>query len=62
MLPTAKTVVEVAPFGIQKIKNPVISGAECQQGDQLGSWNAGEYVLLRAGMHAMEGKAARIIY
>lgn len=47
ILPISKTVVEVAQFDIQKIKNPKISGAEYQQGDQLGFWNVREYVLWR---------------
>jgi N6-L-threonylcarbamoyladenine synthase len=42
-----KITVECAQFDIQKIKNPEISGAEYQQGDQLGFWNALEYVLFR---------------
>ncbi|MDR1540477.1 MAG: RRXRR domain-containing protein, partial [Clostridiales bacterium] len=33
ILPIAKTIVEVAAFDIQKIKNPDTSGKDCQQGD-----------------------------
>ena len=47
ILPIAKIIVEVASFDIQKIKNPTISGAEYQQGEQLGFWNVREYVLFR---------------
>ncbi|MGF6989967.1 hypothetical protein M2145_001833 [Lachnospiraceae bacterium PF1-21] len=45
ILPITKLVVEVASFDIQKIKNPNISGAEYQQGEQLDAWNVREYVL-----------------
>ncbi|MDR1539428.1 MAG: HNH endonuclease, partial [Clostridiales bacterium] len=55
ILPIAKTIVEVAAFDIQKIKNPDTSGKDCQQGDQMGFWNAGEYVLFRDG-HACHGR------
>ncbi|MDR1541812.1 MAG: RRXRR domain-containing protein [Clostridiales bacterium] len=55
ILPIAKIVVEAASFDIQKIKNPGISGAECQQGGKLGFWNVREYVLLRDG-HACHGR------
>lgn len=47
MLPISNIVVEVASFDIQKIKNPSISGAEYQQGEQLEFWNVREYVLFR---------------
>lgn len=47
ILPIAKIVVEVASFDIQKIRNPEISGAEYQQGAQMGFWNVREYVLWR---------------
>ena len=47
ILPITKLVIEVASFDIQKIKNPEISGEEYQQGEQLGFWNAREYVLFR---------------
>ena len=55
LLPVTKTVVEVASFDIQKIKNPDISGKEYQQGEQLGFWNVREYVLFRDG-HKCHGK------
>lgn len=47
ILPISKIIVEVASFDIQKIKNPTISGAEYQQGEQLGFWNVREYVFFR---------------
>jgi N6-L-threonylcarbamoyladenine synthase len=49
ILPVSKTVVEVAAFDIQKIKNPGIEGAGYQQGEQSGFWNVREYVLHRDG-------------
>jgi len=49
VLPITNVIVEVAAFDIQKINNPDISGAEYQQGEQLGSWNVREYVLHRDG-------------
>lgn len=49
LLPISNITVEIASFDIQKIKNPDISGAEYQQGDQLGFWNVREYVLFRDG-------------
>ena len=49
ILPVTKIVVEVASFDIQKIKNPTISGAEYQQGEQSEFWNVREYVLFRDG-------------
>jgi hypothetical protein len=49
ILPVSKTVIEVASFDIQKIKNPSIQGEEYQQGEQLGFWNVREYVLHRDG-------------
>lgn len=55
LLPIAKTIVEVAQFDIQKIKNPDIQGKEYQQGDQLNFWNVREYVLWRDG-HKCQGK------
>jgi N6-L-threonylcarbamoyladenine synthase len=54
-LPITKTIVDVASFDIQKIKNPGISGRDCRQGDQLGFWNAREYVLFLDG-HARHGR------
>lgn len=47
--PITKVIVEVASFDIQKIKNPMISGTEYQQGEQLDFWNVREYVLFRDG-------------
>ena len=47
ILPITKLVVETASFDIQKIKNPDITGAEYQQGEQLDFWNVREYVLFR---------------
>lgn len=47
ILPITKIIVEVASFDIQKIKNPIISGTEYQQGEQLNFWNVREYVLFR---------------
>lgn len=49
ILPISKIVVEVASFDIQKIKNPDISDADYQKGDQLGFWNVREYILFRDG-------------
>ena len=46
-LPITKTIVEVAKFDIQKIKNPDIEGKGYQQGEQLGFWNLREYILHR---------------
>ena len=47
ILPVSQITVEVAQFDIQKLKNPDIEGEGYQQGEQLGSWNAREYVLFR---------------
>jgi len=47
LLPISKTIVEVANFDIQKIKNPNISGVGYQQGEQLGYQNIREYVFDR---------------
>lgn len=49
ILPITNLVVETASFDIQKIKNPSISDAEYQQGEQLDFWNVREYVLFRDG-------------
>ena len=49
ILPVTKIIVEVASFDIQKIKNPMISSTEYQQGEQLNFWNIREYVLFRDG-------------
>ncbi len=55
ILPISITVVEVASFDIQRIKNPDISGVAYQQGEQLGFWNVREYVLHRDG-HRCHGE------
>lgn len=47
ILPIKKTVIEVAQFDLQKIKNPEISDIEYQQGEQLGTYNVREYVIAR---------------
>ena len=47
ILPITKTVIEVASFDVQKIRNPETQGKEYQQGEQLGFWNVREYVLHR---------------
>lgn len=49
ILPITRIIVEPASFNIQKIKNPMISGTDYQQGDQLDFWNVREYVLFRDG-------------
>lgn len=49
MLPIQQTIVEVANFDIQKMKDDLISGKEYQEGDMLGFWNIREYVLHRDG-------------
>ena len=46
-LPVTKTIIEVASFDIQKIKNPDIQGIGYQQGEQLDFWNVREYILHR---------------
>lgn len=46
-LPVSEVIIEVAPFDIQKIKNPDIHAEEYQQGEQQGCWNVREYVLYR---------------
>lgn len=48
-MPISKTTIEVAPFDIQKIKNPEIQGAEYQEGEQLGYFNLAAYVRHRDG-------------
>lgn len=55
ILPISKTVIEVASFDVQKIKNPEIESKDYQQGEQLGFWNVREYVLFRDG-HQCHGK------
>lgn len=59
ILPVSQVNVEVAAFNIQRLKNPEISGAEYQNGEQTGFWNAREYVLHRDGhtCQACKGKS-----
>ena len=47
ILPITKTVIEVAQFDTQLLKNPDIEGNGYQQGEQLGFWNTREYVFAR---------------
>lgn len=47
MLPITETVIEVAQFDVQKIKNTGIEGTQYQQGEQFGFWNVREYVFYR---------------
>lgn len=47
ILPISKTIIEVAQFDLQKIKNSEITGTEYQNGEQTGFWNVREYVLAR---------------
>ncbi len=47
VLPISKTIVEVANFDIQKIKNPEIEGSGYQNGEQKNFWNLREYILHR---------------
>ena len=49
ILPITKIIIEVASFDIQKIKNPMISGTDYQQGEQSDFWNVREYILFRDG-------------
>lgn len=49
VLPVTRTIIEVANFDIQKIKNPTIAGEAYQQGEQSGFWNLREYILHRDG-------------
>jgi hypothetical protein len=55
ILPITKTIVEVASFDMQKIKNPDMSEKDCQNGEQLGFWNVRESVLFRDG-HVCQGR------
>lgn len=55
LLPISKTIIEVAAFDIQKIKNPDIEGTEYQQGEQLGFWNVRAYVMWRDN-HSCQGR------
>ena len=47
LMPVSKIIIELAQFDLQKMNNPDISGAEYQQGPQLGFWNTREYCLSR---------------
>ena len=49
ILPVTRTVIEVAQFDQQLLKNPDTSGEQYQQGEQMGFWNTREYVLCRDG-------------
>ncbi len=49
ILPISKTIIEVANFDIQAIKDPNIEGVGYQQGEQMGFWNLREYILHRDG-------------
>jgi len=55
ILPITNIIAETAAFDIQKIKNPDITGAKYQQGEQLEFWNVREYVLFRDG-HTCQGR------
>ena len=55
IIPISKTMVEVASFDIQKIKNSDIKSKEYQEGEQLNFWNVREYVLFRDG-HKCHGR------
>jgi hypothetical protein len=48
-LPISKIIIELAPFDIQKIKNPDIQGTEYQQGERLGYANLTAYIRHRDG-------------
>lgn len=54
ILPISKIIVEVASFDLQKLKADMLGlaqpqGKDYQEGEQLGFWNAREYVLFRDG-------------
>ena len=49
ILPITGTVIEVAQFDAQLLKNPDIAGVQYQQGERMGFWNTREYVLCRDG-------------
>jgi Restriction endonuclease len=63
ILPIKRTIVEVAQFDIQAIKNPGIEGKEYQEGDQMGFWNVREYVFWRDGHQCQhcKGKSKDVI-
>lgn len=48
-MPISKIVIELAPFDIQKIKNPEIQGTDYQKGEQLGYSNLTAYIRHRDG-------------
>lgn len=48
-LPVTQTIIEVAQFDTQLLKNSDIQGEQYQQGEQIGFWNTREYVLFRDG-------------
>ena len=56
ILPISKTIIEVASFDIQKLKNPCIKGTEYQKGELLGFFNTREYVLFRDGYKCQHPK------
>lgn len=47
LIPISHTIIEVAAFDIQKIKNPDVSGTDYQNGERKDFWNVREYVLYR---------------
>ena len=47
ILPISETILEIASFDIQRIKNPDITNEGRQHGEQEGFWNVREYVLFR---------------
>lgn len=49
LLPISKTMIEVANFDTQLLKNPFIEGEEYQNGEQKGFFNLREYILHRDG-------------
>lgn len=54
VLPVTKVTIEIASFDLQKLKADMEGlkrpqGEEYQQGEQMGFWNAREYVLFRDG-------------
>ena len=56
VLPVTETIVEVANFDIQKIKNPDIKGEEYQQGEQLSFSNLRQYIFHRDGYKCQNPK------
>lgn len=49
ILPVTRTVIEVAQFDQQLLRNPDVAGEQYQRGEQMGFWNTREYVLCRDG-------------